>query len=118
MKKLGSDEVPTASSKGCQNDGQPVPLSYLVAEANKGVPQPAQTKVPGRFSLLSGLVPARSVLCLRNTWYCSGSSCCFHSASVLWTGKVSVSVFVLMMDSDVAMIGRYTRVRNSAAATD
>src|SRR5690348_9684538 len=34
---------------------------------------------------LSGLVKAYSVPSCRNTSYCSGVSCCFHSASVLIT---------------------------------
>ena len=67
MKWLPSVEVPTAPGIGCQNDGQPEPLSYLVAESNSGSPQPAQRKVPGRFSLFSGLVKGRSVPCSRST---------------------------------------------------
>jgi hypothetical protein len=61
IKKLRSVDVSTAPGSGCQKGGQPVPLSYLVAEANNGSPQPAQRKVLARFSWLSGLVPARSV---------------------------------------------------------
>jgi hypothetical protein len=38
-----------------------VPLSYLVSDGNSGLPQPAQTKVPLRFSVYSGLVKGRSV---------------------------------------------------------
>ena len=75
-----------------------MPLSNLVAESNSGSPQPAQTKDPVRFSSFSGLVKARSVLCLRSTLYCSGSSCWRHSSSLFWIGKVSV--FVLMLRSD------------------
>ncbi len=36
--------------------GQPVPLSNLVSDENSGRSQPAQAKVPLRFSALSGLV--------------------------------------------------------------
>src|SRR3981189_1984970 len=42
--------------------GQPVPDSYFISEVNRGRPQPAQTNTPARFSSLSALVPARSVL--------------------------------------------------------
>src|SRR6516164_5420403 len=48
--------------------------------------------VPCRFSAFSGLVPARSVPCLRSTWYCAGDSFARHSSSVCVTGNVSVSV--------------------------
>ena len=67
MKKLRSVVVPTPSSFGAQKLGQPVPLSNLVPASNSGWPQPAQTKVPARFSAFSGLVPARSVPCWRST---------------------------------------------------
>ena len=59
--------MPTASGIGAQKDGQPEPLSYLVPESNSGSPQPAQRKVPARFSLLSGLVKGRSVPWSRST---------------------------------------------------
>jgi hypothetical protein len=39
--------VATALSSGFQKLGQPVPLSNLVVEANKGKEQPAQEKMPG-----------------------------------------------------------------------
>jgi hypothetical protein len=67
MKWLLSVEVPTAPGIGAQKDGQPEPLSYFVPDSNKGSPQPAQRKVPARFSLLSGLVKGRSVPWSRNT---------------------------------------------------
>jgi hypothetical protein len=38
-----------------------VPLSYLVLEGNSGLPQPAQAKVPRRFSVYSGLLKGLSV---------------------------------------------------------
>ena len=72
MNRLRSSLVATAASSGCVKLGQPVPLSNLVSEAKSGLPQPAQTKVPERFSAFSGLVPARSVPCLRSTWNCCG----------------------------------------------
>ena len=50
MKWLESVDVPTAPGIGAQNDGQPEPLSYLVAESNSGVRQPAHRNSPARFS--------------------------------------------------------------------
>ena len=47
--------VSTALSLGAQNEGQPEPLSYLVDDSNSGWPQPAQWKMPFRFSMFSGL---------------------------------------------------------------
>ncbi|MNC88835.1 hypothetical protein D3C83_46990 [compost metagenome] len=47
--------------------GQPVPDSNFISEVNSGSPQPAQAKMPGRFSSLSGLEPARSVDSSRST---------------------------------------------------
>jgi len=52
---------PMALSSGFQKLGQPVPLSYLVSEENSGRSQPAQAKMPLRFSFSSGLEPGRSV---------------------------------------------------------
>src|SRR5689334_4568418 len=110
---LLSVEVSTASGIGAQNEGQPEPLSYLVEESNSGSPQPAQRKTPARFSSFSGLVKGRSVPWSRNTWCCSGSRSLRHSASLFWMG-----VLLLMMSSDVAIIGAQTRVRNSDVATE
>jgi hypothetical protein len=42
----GLDSPSTGSSK----PGQPVPLSNLLADSNRGWPQPAQPNRPGRFS--------------------------------------------------------------------
>ena len=67
MKKLRSVWVPTAPSRGAKKLGQPVPDSNFVAASNSAVPQPAQAKVPARFSAFSALVPARSVPCSRST---------------------------------------------------
>ena len=58
--------------------GQPVPLSYFIAELNSGSPQPAQANMPGRVSRLSGLLPAGSVASWRSTSYCAGVSRFFH----------------------------------------
>ena len=82
MKRLRSVCVPTAvSSIGAQKLGQPVPLSYLASASKSALPQPAQRKVPGRFSPLSGEEPGRSVPCSRSTRNCSGESRRRHSAS-------------------------------------
>src|SRR5947209_9588061 len=87
MRKALSVEVPTASGRGCQKLGQPVPLSYFVSEENSGRSQPAHAKVPLRFSALSGLVPGRSVPCLRSTSYCAGVSSLRHSSSLFSTSN-------------------------------
>lgn len=50
MPSLRSTLVPTAPRKGRQKLGQPVPLSYLVDDANNGCPSAAQTNAPLRFS--------------------------------------------------------------------
>ncbi|MNG38849.1 hypothetical protein D3C84_1266990 [compost metagenome] len=55
MPKLRSRVSPTALGRGCQKLGQPVPLSNLVDEENKGCSQPAQANVPLPCSSLSGL---------------------------------------------------------------
>jgi hypothetical protein len=44
-----------------------VPLSNFVRDEKSGNAQPAQTKVPERFSRSSGEVPARSVAPWRST---------------------------------------------------
>ena len=64
---LKSTLVPIALGRGCQKLGQPVPLSYLAFELNRARSQPAQWKVPARFSLLSGLLKGRSVPSWRST---------------------------------------------------
>ena len=48
-------------------DGQPVPLSYLLADVKTGVPQPAQLNVPSLCSFARGLLHGSSVLALRST---------------------------------------------------
>ena len=66
LSSLSSTELPSFDS-GAKNEGQPVPLSNLAELEKSLVPHPAQTKVPFRFSPLSGLVNGRSVPCLRRT---------------------------------------------------
>src|SRR5436190_1201641 len=88
MRKDLSTVVPIAFGNGCQKLGQPVPLSYFVSEENSGRPQPAHAKVPLRFSALRGLVPGRSVPCLRNTSYCAGVSSLRHSSSLFSTSNL------------------------------
>src|SRR5438105_14033106 len=60
--------------------GHPVPDSYFMAEVKSGSPQPAQAKMPSRFSSLSGLVPARSVPSSRMTWNDSAGRRLRHSS--------------------------------------
>src|SRR5262245_26447081 len=73
---------PTALSSGFQKLGQPVPLSNFVDEEKLSRPQPAQAKLPLRFSFRSGLVNGRSVASFRRTANCSGVKSERHSASV------------------------------------
>ena len=61
MPKDVSRVVPTAWGRGAQKLGQPVPLSNFVVEENKSRSQPAQAKLPVRFSCSSGLVNGISV---------------------------------------------------------
>src|SRR2546425_12958415 len=68
--------------------GQPVPDSNFISEVKSGRPQPAQAKIPTRFSLFSGLVPARSVPSSRITWKDSAGSFFFHSSLESFTGSV------------------------------
>src|SRR3954466_4423502 len=67
--------------------GQPVPLSNFISDVNRGRSQPAQAKMPARFSSLSGLVPARSVPSLRSTLKDSGDRRFDHSWSESFTGS-------------------------------
>src|SRR5262249_59553400 len=97
-----------ASFNGCQKLGQPVPLSYFVSEENSGRSQPAQAKVPLRFSRLSGLVPARSVPCRRSTSYCADVRCVRHSASLFSTSNFSAGAASLeephLKTADIATV--------------
>src|ERR1041385_6250953 len=79
--------------------GQPVPESNFIAEVKSGSPQPAQAKIPGRFSLFSGLVPARSVLSSRSTLYDSGGRRLRHSSLERLSGSSA--------EGTVAPAGRY-----------
>src|SRR3989442_15777237 len=67
--------------------GQPVPDSNFISEVKSGRPQPAQAKIPARFSLFSGLVPARSVPSSRITWKDSAGSFFFHLSLESFTGS-------------------------------
>src|SRR5712692_10592767 len=73
--------------------GQPVPDSNFISEVKTGRPQPAQAKIPARFSLFSGLVPARSVPSSRITWKDSAGSFFFHSSLESFTGSVGEGTF-------------------------
>src|SRR2546425_12259190 len=68
--------------------GQPVPDSNFISEVKSGRPQPAQAKIPARFSLFSGLVPARSVPSSRMTWKDSAGSFFFPSSLESFTRSV------------------------------
>src|SRR2546423_11072081 len=68
--------------------GQPVPDSNFISEVKSGRPQPAQAKMPARFSSLSGLVPARSVLSSRSTLNASGGRRFFHSSLESLSGSL------------------------------
>src|ERR1700692_3998487 len=81
MPRLLSVVVSTALGSGAKKLGQPVPLSNFVDDSNSGKPQGAQAYMPARCSLLSGLVPGRSVPCLRMTEKVSGANSFFHSSS-------------------------------------
>ena len=60
-----------AFAKGSQKLGHPVPLSNLVEDENKGAAQPAQRKIPSRFSSLKTLEKGGSVPSSRSTLYAS-----------------------------------------------
>src|SRR6185312_7048595 len=66
-------------------------------DLNSSCPQPAQVKVPARFSKLSAQLPGRSVPCSRMMWNCSGVRILRHSASVWVTRYCLVSATVLMI---------------------
>ena len=89
--ELWSACVTTACGSGRKKLGQPVPLSNLAVELNSGSKHPAQTKVPRRCSLLSGLVNARSVPASRRTWYRSAPSKCLHSAGEWVTSNLALA---------------------------
>src|SRR5215510_9741817 len=79
--------------------GQPVPLSYFIAEEKSGRLQPAQTKTPGRFSRSSGLEPARSVPSCRSTSYCAAVSRLRHSSLESRKGSVVSATSALAASS-------------------
>src|ERR1700682_1560185 len=74
--------------------GQPVPESNFISEVKTGSPHPAQTKIPGRFSWSSGLVPARSVLSSRKTLYASGGRRLRHSSLESFNGSFAAGTAV------------------------
>src|SRR5450631_2889654 len=91
MPRLLSVVVTTALGSGAKKLGQPVPLSNFVDDSNSGEPQAAQAYMPARYSLLSGLVPARSVPCLRMTEKVSEGNSFFHSSSERLIGDSGLS---------------------------
>jgi hypothetical protein len=105
---LKSVDVPKAPGKAWKKLGQPVPLSYLWAELNKGKLQATHTKVPGRFSALSGLLPGRSVPCSNSTAYAAGASNLRHSALVFFSGKAAAAA----LKGTVALASQAVRILN------
>src|SRR5688572_32516092 len=79
--------------------GQPVPLSYFIAEVKRGRLHPAQANTPGRFSALSGLDPGRSVPSSRKTSYAGGLRTLRHSALVRFKGGDTVTTSALSASS-------------------
>src|SRR5215831_14766814 len=79
--------------------GQPVPLSNFISELNSGSAQPAQTKIPTRFSSLSGLLKGRSVASLRRTKNCASDKLCFHSPSVFCNGATERATSAFLASS-------------------
>src|SRR5262245_37025843 len=73
--------------------GHPVPLSYFISEVKSGRLQPAQTKMPGRFSPFKGLVPGRSVPSSRNTKNCAASRRLRHSSCDSLGGSLGKGTF-------------------------
>jgi hypothetical protein len=105
---LKSVDVPKAPDKAWKKLGQPVPLSYLWAELNKGKLQATHTKVPGRFSALSGLLPGRSVPCSNSTSYALGETNLRHSALVFFNGKAAATA----PKGTVALASQAVRILN------
>src|SRR5690606_4834138 len=89
---LKSRRVSTAPSTGWKKLGQPVPLSNLAPDSNRGAPQPAQTNVPWRCSSLSSLENGGSVPSRRSTRQVSSPSRAFHSASLAGKDDLSFTV--------------------------
>ena len=82
MKSLRSTLVPRLPGMKSQKLGQPVPLSNFTSDEKRARSQPAQWKVPARFSSLSGEVNGRSVSCLRSTAKAAGARRVFQSSSL------------------------------------
>src|SRR5690349_3629512 len=76
-----------------KNDGHPVPDSNFISEVKSGSPQPAQAKMPGRFSLLRGLLPAYSVPSSRITLKVCPSRRLRHSSFDSFIGSVGDGTF-------------------------
>src|SRR3970040_294807 len=68
--------------------GQPVPLSYFMAEVKSGRLQPAQVNTPGRFSSFSGLEPGGSVPASRRTLNWTASKRLRHSSFESFRGSL------------------------------
>src|SRR4051794_28025223 len=92
--------------------GQPVPLSYFIADVKTGRSQPAQRKTPARFSLFSALEPGCSVPSSRSTLYCLESKRLRHSSFESLSGSVgngtlipsARSAFQFLCNSSISFI--------------
>src|SRR5471032_824985 len=91
---LWSVVVPNTPGMAAKKLGQPVPLSYFIADVKTGRSQPAHANTPGRFSLLSGLEPGRSVASSRNTSYDNPLRRFFHSSFDSVSGSDGAGTFV------------------------
>src|SRR5271169_3586005 len=108
MPRLRSMVVATAFGSGAKKLGQPLPLSNLVEDSNNGRPQAAQAYMPERCSLLRGLVPARSVPCLRITAKVSDGNSLRHSSSgrsIVESGGLVSDGLVMGCSSAIGSIG-------------
>src|SRR5215475_15548319 len=88
--------------------GHPVPLSYFISEVKSARLQPMQTNIPGRFSLLSGLVPGGSVPSSRNTLNCVGSRRLRHSSFDNLSGSEGDGSLVPSAKSDFQFFCRFS----------
>src|SRR5215510_9915686 len=88
--------------------GQPVPLSYFMSDVKSAKLQPTQTNTPGRFSLLSGLVPGGSVPSSRNTLNCAESKRLRHSSFDSLSGSEGNGSWVPSAKSDFQFFCKFS----------
>eukprot|EP00967_Tisochrysis_lutea_P133537 scaffold234561_cov30-Tisochrysis_lutea.AAC.1 len=106
------------------NEGHPVPDSNFCSASNSGVPQPAQTNVPARFSFTSGEEFGGSVPPCRRMKYwplesaASQSFCCGYPATrsfALATSGMLVEVATAVWRKNVRLLGAFGLSPPSAA---